>query len=183
MHEIGCADRCSQRIGMSMVAWKYPLEQPGQVNIAHSIAPMFISIGESIAEFGTALPGWDKVDSDVLLAKCTLWSDDFEDLDIETVTAFAAYCRYHVKPFVDWALAAEETDKPSCIERALKEMTPEKWELYKSQHQKMLIGSNEVARDSVGGATRMGLSKEDVDKVVTRFLSDQLLDLVDLSFD
>lgn len=126
---------------------------------------MFINLDKNMSTFGGPDARWTDVNSDVLLAH-----QGAEPLDMGLAATFADYCQYHVAPFLNWANEAKEEDRLPRIERVLKEITPAKWNSYRSQYQKLLLSSNEVSVDSVAGEPRMGLTQADSDKVVARFL-------------
>ncbi|KAF7198526.1 Protein CBFA2T1 [Pseudocercospora fuligena] len=158
----------SQRIGMPLVAWKYPtLKMPSTQNKQgnEEVTAMFINIDTNEDQFGFAPLDWNgpKV-ADVLLTR-----GDQKTLDPDTAAAFAAYCHYHILPFVERALVKGSATK-QYINRALEEVTPEKWALFQEQWQKLQAKSAEVGDTLVAGKPRMGLTLADYRSVVARFL-------------
>lgn len=127
---------------------------------------MFINIQEDSDSFGFPPNSWngDQV-SDVILTR-----SDYRGLEIKTAAAFAAFCRYHVLPFVERALLKGSGTKKH-VRRALEEITPEKWALYQEQWQKLQAKSAEVTDTMVAGKPRMGLTSADYRSVVARFLA------------
>lgn len=78
---------------MPVLAWKYPATQPYQQSVARTIEPVFLVIDQDVTTFGTTVPDWTDIQSDVLLAS---YDEEPGSLDVATAAAFVAYCRLMV---------------------------------------------------------------------------------------
>ncbi|CZT15852.1 uncharacterized protein RCC_01688 [Ramularia collo-cygni] len=117
----------SQRIGMSLLAWKVDSLDTTHSLTTPSIATIFTLIEADVDTFGTILPGWDHVRADVLLGRC-----EAEPLDLshEEVTRFLAYCEHYVAPLVAWALEVDKASRMPRIEEVLEKVTAKTWESF-----------------------------------------------------